>query len=302
MKERHDGSDGHPPAPKSARPGQIWRVPVGVGLLAAALTLVAYVYAVPSHGIESVGSGESWIGSMVGESAALERIGKSIGEGARTAAGKWSRWLLRGGHGLAVTVEEGEDTRDPGPDLEGLIERADRLNGLWDDVARVHEREIAPIERVLLQYRDEPELVRRIARALFIEAQNVNLEPRLLLAVLLVENPWLDKTIRSSVGAVGLMQVMPMHEGNWPPCEPNLENVEANICHGARIFAHYFRAENGHIERALLRYNGCVRGTNTPDCHRYPYHVYARAGRASILAWLRPQDLEPAVQTETRTR
>jgi hypothetical protein len=26
----------------------------------------------------------------------------------------------------------------------------------------------------------------------------------------------------------------------------------------------------------LLRYNGCVRGTNTPDCHRYPDVVKAR--------------------------
>lgn len=297
MKDRRDGSAGRLPAPKSARPGQIWRVPVGVGLLAAALTLAAYIYAAPGPWAASDGPSANLIESVVGEGAAFEWIG----DGARTAAEKWSRWLLRGGHEFSAAVDGGEDAHDAGPDVDELIERADRLNGLWDDVARVHEREIAPIERVLLQYRDEPELVRRIARSLFIEAQNVNLEPRLLLAVLLVENPWLDKTIRSSVGAVGLMQVMPMHEGNWPPCEPNLENVEANICHGARIFAHYFRAENGHIERALLRYNGCVRGTNTPDCHRYPYHVYARAGRASILAWLRPQGPELADQKEART-
>ena len=37
---------------------------------------------------------------------------------------------------------------------------------------------------------------------------------------------------------------------------------------------------------ALLRYNGCVRGTNTPDCHRYPSRVLARAGivRRELLA------------------
>jgi soluble lytic murein transglycosylase-like protein len=108
----------------------------------------------------------------------------------------------------------------------------------------------------------------------------------LVLAVLLVENPWLDPKIRSPVGAVGLMQVMPLHMGNWPACEPDLEDIDANICHGARIFAHYFDRTRGDIEQALLRYNGCVRGTNTPNCHQYPYHVFARAGRASVLAWL----------------
>jgi hypothetical protein len=35
----------------------------------------------------------------------------------------------------------------------------------------------------------------------------------------------------------------------------------------------------GTTTAALLRYNGCVRGTNTPDCHRYPSKVLARAGR-----------------------
>lgn len=177
------------------------------------------------------------------------------------------------------------------PTLESLISRARRAEHLWREVELYYEDEIAPIIRVLLNYRDDPELVRHIALALVTEARRVDVEPRLLLAVLLVENPRLDPKIRSPVGAVGLMQVMPHHRGNWPPCAPDLEDIEANICHGARIFVHYFRLSNGDIERALLRYNGCVRGTNTPDCHRYPYHVYARAGRASVLAWLPPEPI-----------
>jgi hypothetical protein len=61
--------------------------------------------------------------------------------------------------------------------------------------------------------------------------------------------------------------------------------VDANICHGARIFAHYLGATNGDVDRALLRYNGCVTGSVTPNCHQYPSQVYARAGRASVMAW-----------------
>lgn len=171
-------------------------------------------------------------------------------------------------------------------DLDRLEQRLARLATGWADLDEYYRTSVAPIERVLLRYGADSELAERVAVALVREANHVGLEPRLLLAVLLVENPWLDPKIRSPVGAVGLMQVMPLHLGNWPACEPDLEDIDANICHGARIFAHYFERTRGDIERALLRYNGCVRGTNTPNCHQYPYHVFARAGRASVLAWV----------------
>jgi soluble lytic murein transglycosylase-like protein len=171
-------------------------------------------------------------------------------------------------------------------DLDDLEARLHGVTGGLAALDAYYRANVAPIQRVLLRYGADEELAERVAVALVREANLVGLEPRLLLAVLLVENPWLDPTIRSPVGAVGLMQVMPFHSGNWPPCAPDLEDVDANICHGARIFAHYFHETDGHIERALLRYNGCVHGTNTPDCHQYPYHVFARAGRASVLAWL----------------
>lgn len=173
-------------------------------------------------------------------------------------------------------------------ELELLEERVRRLTGGLAELDEYYRTAVAPIKRVLLQYGATDDLAERVAVALVREANLVDLEPRLLLAVLLVENPWLDPMIRSPVGAVGLMQVMPLHLGNWPGCEPDLEDIDANICHGARIFAHYFAQTGTDVERALLRYNGCVRGTNTPDCHRYPYHVYARAGQASVLAWLEP--------------
>jgi len=32
---------------------------------------------------------------------------------------------------------------------------------------------------------------------------------------------------------------------------------------------------------ALLRYNGCVRGRNTPNCHLYDDKVLRHAGRAA---------------------
>jgi soluble lytic murein transglycosylase-like protein len=171
-------------------------------------------------------------------------------------------------------------------DLASLSERVSEVNGAWAAAADYYDREVAPIERVLRRYGADQDMSRRIAVSLVREANAVELEPRLLLAVLLVENPWLDPEIRSSVGAIGLMQIMPIHRGGWSMCGPDLEDVEDNICHGANIFAHYFRASGGDVDVALLRYNGCVNGTNTPNCHQYPNHVFARAGRASVLAWL----------------
>jgi soluble lytic murein transglycosylase-like protein len=176
----------------------------------------------------------------------------------------------------------------PAPALDELEDRVRRVTAGWSELEDYYRSAVAPIERVLLRYGAAPELAERAAVALVRESNGVGLDARLLLAVLLVENPWLDPTIRSPVGAVGLMQVMPFHRGQWQGCEPDLEDVDANICHGVRIFAYYFRQTGENIERALLRYNGCVRGTNTPNCHQYPYHVFARAGQASLLAWLEP--------------
>ena len=211
----------------------------------------------------------------------------------------WVRWKRRVGAGVAVGVAFVAMTallgaappRDamaavPKADVDALLGRVAEVGDAFQNTQRYYDDTVAPIERVLLQYRDDPALVGTIARSVVQEANAAGLEPRLLLAVMLVENPWLDPSAESPVGAVGLMQVMPFHEGEWADCVPDLADVRANICHGARIFAHYVERSDGNVDRALLRYNGCVRGTNTPDCHRYPYHVYARAGRASMLAWL----------------
>lgn len=178
---------------------------------------------------------------------------------------------------------------DPGITAAELLQvRAERARQAFEEVEGVYDAEVAPIARVLRSYRDDPVLANRIAVALVRESKRVDLPPRLLMAVLLVENPWLNPGASSSVGAQGLMQVMPFWRGNWKACGSRLTDIDENICHGAKIFAMYLRSERGNVERALLRYNGCVKGTNTPNCHQYANHVFARAGRASLLAWRGP--------------
>jgi len=183
---------------------------------------------------------------------------------------------------LPVAVEAAE----PDDEVGRLMERARSADLALRQVEDIYSEEVAPIAEVLRSYRNDPELTHEIAVALVREAHRAGLEPRVLLSVLLVENPMLETRARSFAGAVGLMQVMPLHRGQWRACRPDLESIDSNICHGAQIFASYLRQSDGDVDRALLRYNGCVRGTNTPNCHGYPSWVYARAGKVSMMSWL----------------
>ena len=149
---------------------------------------------------------------------------------------------------------------------------------------------VKPIEQVLRFYSRDETLVRRIAVALVRESAEVEVDPRILTSVLLVENPWLDPEARSHVGAIGLMQVMPFHAGGWGCEGSDLTDLDVNICHGAKVFGHALQRSGGDLDVALLRYNGCVRGSNTPDCHLYPSKVYAAAGKALARGWVGVSD------------
>ncbi len=136
------------------------------------------------------------------------------------------------------------------------------------------------IGEVLNQYTHDRALAFRIADALVDQADKEHIDPALLVGVLLTEDATLDPHARSSVGARGLMQVMPLHSGKWGCGSSDLFNIESNICHGVQILKEAIRsAPNTRV--ALLRYNGCVRGRNTPNCHLYDDKVLRHAGRAA---------------------
>jgi hypothetical protein len=116
------------------------------------------------------------------------------------------------------------------------------------------------------------------------EAYVRRVPPALVLGVMLTENRGLASGARSNVGAVGLMQI---HPPAWKRSlgklfGTNLRDDQTNLRYGVFILSHYLtRARDpmgaGEAWRfGLLRYNGCVRGTNTRDCHRYPDVVRAR--------------------------
>lgn len=184
--------------------------------------------------------------------------------------------------GVDEPVGAGDVVQAPVSRAADMEQRMQALAEEMDAMEAFYEARVAPIERTLLRFNDDRELARRIALALVREGEDAGIDPRVLVSVLLVENPWLDPDARSFVGAHGLMQVMPFHAGEWGCASDDLSDLDTNICHGARIFARYFQETDGDVDRALLRYNGCVRGTNTPNCHTYPQHVYARAGEAMV--------------------
>ena len=121
------------------------------------------------------------------------------------------------------------------------------------------------------------------------EAYRRRLPPALLFGVMLTENGQLQSTARSNVGAIGLMQI---HAEAWVSSlgrffGTDLRDDETNVRYGAFILSHFVYgapdslAADASVRRGLLRYNGCVRGSNTPRCHRYPdlvrKHVDTRA-------------------------
>ena len=114
------------------------------------------------------------------------------------------------------------------------------------------------------------------------EAYKHRLPPALIFGVLLTENNSFRSSARSNVGAVGLMQIVPRV---WLPTlgklfGRNLTRDETNIQYGIHILSHYLynsaeqvATADSAVTRGLLRYNGCVRGTNTHGCKSYPDKV-----------------------------
>ena len=152
-----------------------------------------------------------------------------------------------------------------------------------------------PLTRAIARRTRNPAMAERAAWAVTREAGRVRVSPSLLAAVLLIENRQLDSTAVSSQGAIGLMQVMPVHAGSYGCGSEDLTHVDANICHGARIL-HLYLVRSRSVTVALRRYNGCVRGANTPRCSRYPVKVLQTAAR------LRRDILASATEADRRVR
>jgi soluble lytic murein transglycosylase-like protein len=155
----------------------------------------------------------------------------------------------------------------------------------------------AYVASILLGYTSDTSRANRIAGALVREGRRRKVGSSLLVGVLLTENPWLDPKATSFVGARGLMQVMPLHAGKWGCGSNDLLDIESNICHGVAILAENL-SRSKSLSQALLGYNGCVRGTNTPNCWRYPVKVFREARKTNPSG----DDVQPFSSTPPRRK
>jgi soluble lytic murein transglycosylase-like protein len=149
------------------------------------------------------------------------------------------------------------------------------------------QAEIQKVAYSLHKYTSDTVLARRIASAIVVQGGKKNIDPALLVGVVLTEDAQLDPKAKSFVGARGLMQVMPFHAGKWAGCpSTDLFAIDNNICHGVSILADLIK-RSPSVSQALQRYNGCVRGTNTPNCHTYSGKVlkFAEQAATSMLSF-----------------
>lgn len=115
------------------------------------------------------------------------------------------------------------------------------------------------------------------------EAYRRGISPAIIFGVMLTENSRFISKATSNVGAVGLMQVYPkvwLNKEMSALLGKDLATDSTNVKYGVFILDRYFRPKDkkGEVRErdwatALLRYNGCVKGTNTPRCHTYPSKV-----------------------------
>lgn len=104
----------------------------------------------------------------------------------------------------------------------------------------------------------------RLLRLAHQAATRAKLKPDLVIAVMHAESLF-DPYALSSVGAQGVMQVMPFWKSEIGRPDDNLIDLATNLQYGCTILKFYMEKENGNLRRALARYNGSLGSNRYPD-------------------------------------
>jgi soluble lytic murein transglycosylase-like protein len=153
--------------------------------------------------------------------------------------------------------------RQQDPELGQALERARAAGKCFEDRfdQQVWWAAMEPKLRRVVQ--DEQERV-QILEHVHCEAKRLNLPPALVMAVIDVESRF-DRWAVSSVGAVGLMQIMPFWPRKLGMTNSELVRIPQNIRMGCTILKFYLDREKGDYTKALARYNGSVGRRNYAD-------------------------------------
>ena len=103
-----------------------------------------------------------------------------------------------------------------------------------------------------------------ILRHVYCESRDAELPAELVLAVMDVESSF-NRWAVSSVGAQGLMQVMPFWPEQLGMKRHQLIEIQPNIRMGCAILKYYYTREKRDVRKALARYNGSVGRREYPD-------------------------------------
>lgn len=103
-----------------------------------------------------------------------------------------------------------------------------------------------------------------LLKKIHFEARRADIAPELVISLIHVESGFQRFAI-SSVGAQGLMQVMPFWKKEIGRPDDNLTDVQTNLRYGCTILKHYIDKEKGNLIRALGRYNGSLGKFKYPE-------------------------------------
>jgi len=136
--------------------------------------------------------------------------------------------------------------------LEQTIDGADSFDDRFDA-----EVWLVDMSSRLSSYVSDPQQRLELLKQIHAAARRADLPPELVLSVIEVESHF-DRFAISRVGAQGMMQVMPFWKDEIGRPDDNLTDNKTNFEYGCRILQFYLQREQGHMRRALQRYNGSL--------------------------------------------
>lgn len=126
-----------------------------------------------------------------------------------------------------------------------------------------HEIWVTDIRQLIGKWVPNDTEAESIARWVHLYSVRFDLSPELVLGIIAVESQF-DHFALSSVGARGLMQVMPFWKEELGSRKDNLFEIETNLRYGCAIIRHYLNRYK-KLDRALAAYNGSLGSTKYPN-------------------------------------
>lgn len=168
------------------------------------------------------------------------------------------RWCLGIGLGLVMLpwVYAGNQKEEAlSSSVQSVMRRSIASHRAYLPQTLDHEAWFNRVSPLLLTRIPDEFTRKRVLAAIYYEATRAGLDPLLVLALVQIESGFRPYAI-SSVGARGLMQVMPFWQRVIGVTEHSLFDLNTNLRYGCTILRHYIDIEQGDLFHALGRYNG----------------------------------------------